>query len=252
MKNNTRKKILIADPTLRDGSHANQHQFTKAQIQKYCKAAEIAGIPILEVGHGNGIGASSLQVGISLLDDLSMIITARNNLTKTKLGVFMIPGFATIKKDLKPAIDAGVDIVRVASHCTEADITERHINYVRERGKVAHGCLMSSHMATSDILVEECKKMEAYGAQAIILMDSAGNSLPHDVSEKISVIVKNLNIPVGFHAHNNLSMAVANSIAAVEAGALIVDGTAKGFASAYMLDDELQSKPFIWVSEISF
>ncbi len=229
--NMDKAKIFIADSTLRDGSHANQHQFSKEQIQKYCKAAGNAGVPLIEVGHGNGVGASSLQVGISLIDDIEMIRVARETLVKTNLGIFMIPGFATIKKDLKPAIDAGVDMVRVASHCTEADITERYINYVRERGKVAHGCLMSSHMASSDVLVEECKKMESYGAQGVILMDSAGNSLPHDVAEKISVIVKNVSIPVGFHAHNNLSMAVANSVAAVEAGALIIDGTAKGFGA---------------------
>lgn len=231
MKNTIKKKIFVADPTLRDGSHANQHQFSKEQIQKYCRAAEDAGIPLIEVGHGNGIGASSLQVGMSLTSDFEMIRIARENLTKTKLGIFMIPGFGTIKKDLRPAIDAGVDMVRIASHCTETDITERHINYVRECGKVAHGCLMSSHMATSEVLAEECRKMESYGAQGVIIMDSAGNSLPHDVTEKISEIVKNVSIPVGFHAHNNLSMAVANSIAAVEAGALIVDGTAKGFGA---------------------
>ncbi|MBF0206342.1 MAG: 4-hydroxy-2-oxovalerate aldolase [Oligoflexia bacterium] len=231
MENNIRKKILITDPTLRDGSHANQHQFSEKQIRSYSIAAERARIPILEVGHGNGIGASSLQVGLSSVNDLDMIRFAREHLQNTKLGIFMIPGFATIKKDLRPAIDAGADVVRIASHCTEADITERHIGYARERGKLTHGCLMSSHMASAETLIEECKKMESYGAEGVILMDSAGNYLPSDVYEKVSALVKNIHIPIGFHAHNNLSMAVANSVAAVEAGALIVDGTSRGFGA---------------------
>lgn len=225
------KRILISDATLRDGSHANQHQFTLEQVASYCKAIDQAKIPIVEVGHGNGIGASSLQVGISLHEDIDLLRTAREHLKNTMLGVFMIPGFATIKKDLKTAIDIGVDVVKVASHCSEADITERHISYVRERGKIAYGSLMSSHMVPIEILVDECRKMESYGAQGIVLMDSAGNFLPHEVKEKISVLTKEISIPIGFHAHNNLGLAVANSIAAVEAGCAIIDGTARGFGA---------------------
>jgi 4-hydroxy 2-oxovalerate aldolase len=147
------------------------------------------------------------------------------------LGIFVIPGFATINKDLSKAIEAGVDVVRVVAHCTEADITERHISYARQRGKEVYGVLMMSHMAPKEILIEECLKMEFYGAEGVILMDSAGAYLPKDVSEKISALVNNLTIPVGFHAHNNLGMAIANSIAAAEAGATILDGTARGFGA---------------------
>ena len=225
------REILITDPTLRDGSHANQHQFSVEQVRNYCRCAEVAGVPIVEVGHGNGLGASSLQVGLSLITDFDMIKAAREVLHKTKLGVFVIPGFATINKDLKPAIEAGVDVVRVAAHCTEADVTERHINYAREKGKAAYGALMSSHMASKEVLIEECRKMETYGALGVILMDSAGYSLPVDVTDKISALVQALSIPVGFHAHNNLSMAIANSLAAAEAGATILDGTARGFGA---------------------
>ncbi len=225
------KNILITDPTLRDGSHAVGHQLSAAQIATYCKAAEAAGIPIVEVGHGNGLGASSLQVGLSLIDDAQMLKVARENLKKSKLEIFVIPGFATINKDLEPALEAGVDAVRVASHCTEADLTERHISFVRKKGKLAYGCLMMTHMASKETLLEEARKMESYGAQGVILMDSAGAYLPMDVREKVGILAENLNIPVGFHAHNNLSMAVANSITAVEAGASILDGTAKGFGA---------------------
>ena len=222
------KKILVTDPTLRDGSHAIQHKFSEQQIAAYARAADAAGIPIIEVGHGNGLGASSIQVGLSLTPDHKVIEIARKNIKNAKLEVFVLPGFATINKDLKPAIDAGVDAVRVAAHCTEADITERHISYVRERGKIAYGALMMTHMASKEVLLEESLKMESYGAQGVILMDSAGAYLPADVTEKISTLANNLKIYVGFHAHNNLGMGIANSIAAVAAGAFIVDGTACG------------------------
>lgn len=226
-----KKKVLISDPTLRDGNHAIRHQLKKEQFASYCKAADLAGIPIVEVGHGNGIGASSLQLGESACLDEVLLQTARENLKSSKLGIHMIPGFATIEKDLKKAIEYGVDVIRVASHCTEADITQRHIEYTRKNNKTAYGVLMMSHMASKEILVEQAKKMESYGAQALIIMDSAGFYLPQDVSERILHLTQNLTIPVGFHAHNNLGMAIANSVAALEAGAELLDGCARGFGA---------------------
>lgn len=225
------KKILISDPTLRDGNHAVAHQLSAAQIAAYAAAANTAGVPIVEVGHGNGLGASSLQVGESLVDDVTMLTVAKEHLTQSKLGIHVIPGFATIQRDLKRAIDLGVNVVRVAAHCTEADITQRHIGYARERGKEAYGVLMMSHMAPPELLVEEAQKMVQYGAEGIIIMDSAGAYLPTDVTERTEALVKNLPVPVGFHAHNNLGMAIANSVAAVEAGATMLDGTARGFGA---------------------
>ncbi len=225
------KQILISDPTLRDGNHACAHQLSVEQIAIYAAAADKAGVPIVEVGHGNGLGASSLQVGLCKETDKDMLETARKHLTKSKLGIHVIPGFATIKKDLVKAIDIGVDVIRIASHCTEADITQRHLGYVRERGKEAYGVLMMSHMASASVLVEEAQKMELYGAEGIIIMDSAGAYLPSDVQEKITALVNGLKVPVGFHAHNNLGMAVANSITAIESGAKILDGTARGFGA---------------------
>lgn len=223
--------ILIIDSTIRDGSHAIRHQLTAEQIDAYACAADAAGIPIVMVGHGNGLGASSLQVGESLLPDGDMLKTARRNLKKSKLGVYVIPGFATIHKDLEQAIANGVDVFCIGSHCTEADTTERHIRYVQSQGKKAYGNLMMTHMASSKILAEECKKLESYGASGVILMDSAGSYLPKDVAEKITALVKAVKIPVGFHAHNNLSLAVANSLAAVEAGAMILDACSRGFGA---------------------
>lgn len=225
------RSILISDPTLRDGNHAVSHQLSVNQVKTYCLAAENAGIPIVEVGHGNGLAASSLQIGESLETDQALLETAREYLTRSKLGIHVIPGFATIERDLKKAIEWGVDVIRVASHCTEADVTERHIGYAKEKGKETYGVLMMTSMSSPGRLVEEAIKMERYGADGVVIMDSAGAYLPHDVSERIGCMVAGLAIPVGFHAHNNLGMAIANSIAAVEAGARILDGTARGFGA---------------------
>lgn len=225
------KSILISDPTLRDGNHAVAHQLSAKQVAIYAEAANKAEVPIVEVGHGNGLGASSLQVGESLESDIVLLETARKYLTKSKLGIHVIPGFATIKRDLKTAIEIGVDVIRIASHCTEADITQRHLGYSRERGKETYGVLMMTHMASPELLVEEAHKMELYGAEGIIIMDSAGAFLPNDVTDRIMALVEGLSIPVGFHGHNNLGMGIANSIAAIEAGAKMLDGTAKGFGA---------------------
>jgi len=225
------KSVLVSDPTLRDGNHAVSHQLSAEQIGAYCRVADAARIPVVEVGHGNGLGASSLQLGESRCPDEDALRVARENLRTSKLGVHVIPGFATIEKDLRRAIELGVDVVRVASHCTEADLTGRHIGFVREKGRTALGVLMMSHMVPKELLTEEAKKMETYGAEGIVFMDSAGAYLPHDVTERVTALVGALSIPVGFHAHNNLGMAIANSVAAVEAGASMLDGCARGFGA---------------------
>lgn len=225
------KDILISDPTLRDGNHAVAHQLSAKQVAIYAAAADKAGVPIVEVGHGNGLGASSLQVGESLESDTVLLETARKHLTKSKLSIHVIPGFATIKRDLVRAIDIGVDVIRVASHCTEADITQRHIGYSRERGKETFGVLMMTHMVTADILLEEALKMQLYGAEGIIIMDSAGAFLPSDIAIRIKTLIDGLSIPVGFHGHNNLGMGIANSISAIDAGATMLDATIKGFGA---------------------
>ena len=225
------RKILISDPTLRDGNHAVRHQLSRESFISYCIAAEAAGVPIIEVGHGNGLGASSMLIGECKLSDDEILSVSRANLVKSRLAIHIIPGFCTIKNDLVKAVDLGVDIFRVGAHCTEADITGRHITYVRNAGKEAYGVLMMSHMATPAVLLEEAKKMESYGAEAIVIMDSAGAYFPDNVTERIETLVNGLSIPVGFHGHNNLGMAVINSIAAVNAGASIIDGSIRGFGA---------------------
>lgn len=225
------KSILVSDPTLRDGNHAVEHQLDKEQILAYCKAANNAGVPIVEVGHGNGIGASSLQLGLSKTSDYDTLQIARGALTSSLLGIHVIPGFATIKKDLAPALELGVDVVRVASHCSEADITEQHIQYARKAGKIVYGVLMMSHMVPKEKLAAEALKMQCYGANGVVFMDSAGHYLMHDVAERVKFLLESLSIPIGFHAHNNLGLAIANSVTAVEAGATMIDGCARGFGA---------------------
>ena len=230
MQNNY-KKIIISDATLRDGNHAVRHQINKKQLEIYCNAAEKAGTDVVEVGHGNGIGASSIQVGLSTLTDAQMLEISRKCLKKSKLGVHIIPGFATIR-DIKEAIKIGVDVFRIASHCTEADITQKHIEFVRRKNRKALGVLMMSHMASKEILLQEAKKMKSYGAQGLVLMDSAGAYIPKNVNERISYLKRKLkNFPIGFHAHNNLGLAIANSVEAVKSGASMIDGCARGFGA---------------------
>jgi 4-hydroxy 2-oxovalerate aldolase len=225
------KKILISDPTLRDGNHAVRHQLRKNDFASYCKAADSAGVPIVEVGHGNGLCASSMLVGECSLSDELILSTARENLKHSKLAVHAIPGFCTIERHMAMALDLGVDVFRIAAHCTEADITDRHIAFARKHGKEVYGVLMMSHMASAAHLADEAFKMQGYGAEGVIIMDSSGHYLPSDVSERISALVEMLSIPVGFHAHNNLGMGIANSVSAVQAGATIIDGSARGFGA---------------------
>jgi 4-hydroxy 2-oxovalerate aldolase len=223
--------ILFFDSTLRDGSHAISQKLSAKQIRDYCRAIDGAGLHTVIIGHGNGLGASSLQVGLSALSDKEMLTIARKELKKTKLGVFLIPGFGTIKEDIGPALELGVDVVCVAIHCTEADVTRQHIEYVRKRGKEAYGVLMMNHMASKERLLEEARKMQDYGALGVIIMDSAGASTPEMVAERVKLLSDNLNIKVGYHAHNNLGLAVSNSYTAIKNGATIIDGTIRGFGA---------------------
>jgi len=224
-------KLMFFDSTLRDGSHAIKHKLQKDTIVDYCQAMDSAGMHTIIVGHGNGLGASSLQVGQSLLSDSEMLSLARKNLEKTKLGAFLIPGFGTIRDNIKPAIESGVDLFCIASHCTEADLTRQHIEYVREQQKDAYGILMMYHRASTEKLLEEALKMQSYGAMGVIIMDSAGASTPEMVKRTINTLYNGLNIKVGFHGHNNLGLAVANSYIAFKEGASIIDGTIRGFGA---------------------
>lgn len=224
------RRVVLHDATLRDGQHAIRHQLGAEQLRAYAEAANRARVPVVEVGHGNGLGASSLQIGRARLEDDAMLSTVREALTQARMGVFIVPGWGT-GKDIRKAAGHGVDVVRVAAHCTEATLTRRHLGLVRELGLEAQAVLLMSHMADPGRLGEECARAVGYGAQAVGIMDSAGHYLPHDVGERIGAIVEAVDVPVIFHGHNNLSMAVGNSVAAVEAGATIIDACARGFGA---------------------
>lgn len=222
--------ILINDSTLRDGQHAVKHQLTAAQLRSYATAADKTGVAIVEVGHGNGLGASSYQVGRAALSDEAMLTTVRESLQNSKMGVFMLPGWGT-SADLSKALVCGTDVVRIGTHCTEATLAERHLGWLREQGAEAHAVLMMSHMATPAELAEQAELLVGYGAQAVGIMDSAGSLLPQDVTARIAAMRMQVEVPLIFHAHNNLGMAVANSVAAAQAGAGIIDGCARGFGA---------------------
>lgn len=224
-------KIRFFDATLRDGSHAIRHQLTEETIAAYCSAMDQAGMYTIVVGHGNGLGASSLQVGLSKLPDKIMLCTARDHLKHTRLGAYMIPGFGSIQDNLIPALDIGVELFKIGCHCTEADVTRQHIEYIRNKNKEVYGVLMNYHMASTDRILEEAQKMQSYGANGIILMDSAGASTPEMVKRTVSTLVEHLYVLVGFHPHNNMGLAVANAYIAIQEGARIIDGTIRGFGA---------------------
>lgn len=215
--------VKIHDVTLRDGSHACHHQLTPDFVREYCQIADEVGLYSLEVGHGNGLGASSLQVGESLFNDYELLAAAKRTLKKTKLACLAIPGFAT-RTLIREACQL-CDIVRIGCHCTEADTTKRYIEFVRDQGKEAHGVLMMMHRLGVAELQAEMLKMFEYGATAVIFMDSAGTmSLTRAAGTENRFVT-------GFHAHNNLGLAVSNVISAVSQGASIIDVSACGFGA---------------------
>ena len=223
--------VIISDPSLRDGNHSVKHTINLESIEKYCIFAENANIPIVEVGHGNGLGASSILIGQSLYSDQDVLKTARKYLSKTKLSVHSIPGISTIKDDIQPAIEYGVDIFRIATHCTEATLSKTHIEYLKNKNIEVQGVLMMSALISAKELLEQAFIMQSYGAEAIIIMDSTGTYMPKDIQERILLLVDNLDVPVGFHGHNNLGLSVANSLLAAECGAKIIDACICGFGA---------------------
>jgi 4-hydroxy 2-oxovalerate aldolase len=224
-------KIIITDSSLRDGNHAVKHTINLDQIKQYCQFADQAGIPIVEVGHGNGLGASSLLIGLSPHTDEQILTTARENLKSSKLGIHIIPGIATIKKDIEKAIDIGVDVFRVATHCTEATLSKSHIEYLKKQNKEVLGVLMMSALADTKTLAENALIMQEYGADAVVIMDSTGTYLPSDVKERMDELSYTLDIDFGFHAHDNLGLATANSLVAAQCGAKYIDACIRGFGA---------------------
>lgn len=222
--------IHLVDTTLRDGSHAVAHQFTREQIRAIAGGLDDAGIEYIEVSHGDGLAGSSYNYGWAALSDEEMLQAAAEVIRKGKLTVLLLPGIGT-QEDLKLAIDCGAKAVRVATHVTEADIGEQHIGMAKKMGLEAFGFLMMSHMVPPEKVVEQALLFESYGADCIYIGDSAGAMLPDEVKAKVEAVVEKVRVPVGFHAHNNLTLATANCLAALEAGATFLDGACRGLGA---------------------
>lgn len=222
----TERQITITEVALRDGSHAIAHQFTVEQVQQVAKALNDAGVPYIEVSHGDGLAGSSLQYGLSRTDEFELIEAAVSVCDQSKVAVLLLPGIGTLK-ELKQAHNLGAKLARVATHVTEADVAAQHLNYAKELGMETVGFLMMAHMAPVEKLVEQAKLMESYGADTIYVVDSAGALLPHQVTERIQALRDSIQAHIGFHGHNNLSLAMANTLAAIEAGATRIDGSVR-------------------------
>ncbi len=223
-------KIYITDTTLRDGSHTVSHKFSPEDVKKIASSLDAAGIDIIEIGHGDGLTGSTINYGFSPYNDFDIVKAASSVVKNSKLAVLLIPGIGTVE-DLERAQDCGANAVRVATHVTEADVGAQHIKAAKKMGLFTVGFLMMSHMTTVERVLEEAKKFESYGADVVYCTDSAGAMLPVEVKDKISTLVQNLSIPVGHHSHNNLGLAIGNSLAAIEAGATYIDGSLSGLGA---------------------
>ena len=221
---NENRELLITEVALRDGSHAIRHQYTIDQVQRIARGLDEANIPYIEVSHGDGLGGSSLQYGLSLTDEMKLIEAAVEAVNQAKIAVLVLPGIGTID-EMKQAAKLGIKMARIATHVTEADVSAQHLAAAKELGLETVGFLMMSHMAPTSKLVEQALLMESYGAETVYVVDSAGALLPHQVSERIFALKEHLSIDIGFHAHNNLSLALANTLAAIDKGATRIDGS---------------------------
>ena len=228
----TVKKILLHDMCLRDGMHPKQHRITREQMIAVARGLDAAGVPLIEVTHGDGLGGASVNYGFAAHSDEEYLKAVVPVVRNAKVSALLLPGIGTAD-DLCLARDCGVATMRIATHCTEADVAEQHIELSRKLGLDTVGFLMMAHMVTPDQLLAQARLMESFGANVIYCTDSAGHMLPQDVSARISALREGLgaDTEIGFHGHHNMAMGVANSLAAIEAGARRIDGSAAGLGA---------------------
>ncbi len=227
------KKITVHDMSLRDGMHAKRHQISVDEMVTIATAMDEAGIPMIEVTHGDGLGGASVNYGFPAASDEDYLRAVCGAVKRTKVSALLLPGIGTVDH-LEMALDCGISTIRVATHCTEADVSEQHLTLASKiDGLDTVGFLMMAHMATPEQLVEQLKLMEGYGANCVYITDSAGYMLPDDVSSRIALARQKLDpaTEIGFHGHHNLGMGIANSLAAVEAGATRIDGSLAGLGA---------------------
>lgn len=222
--------ITITDTTLRDGSHSVRHQYSAQEVGRIAAALDQAGVDIIEVGHGDGLTGSTCNYGFAKESDQRLIAAAAGAVKRARIAVLLLPGIGTVE-DLEAAKEAGAQVVRVATHVTEADIAAQHIREAKKMGLLTVGFLMMAHRAPVERVVEEAGKMAASGADILYLTDSAGSMMPDEVGRKVRALRKRYDQPIGFHAHNNLGLAIGNSVAALEAGATYVDGSLGGLGA---------------------
>ena len=224
--------IRITDSSLRDGSHAKRHQFTVEHVKAVVAALDGAGVPVIEVTHGDGLGGSSFNYGFSKTPEQQLIRAAVETATTAKIAFLMLPGLG-IKDDIRAAQDNGAQICRIATHCTEADVSIQHFGLARELGLETVGFLMMSHSQPPEVLAKQARIMADAGCQCVYVVDSAGALVLDDVSDRVSALLSELgdDAQVGFHGHENLGLGVANSVLAVKAGALQIDGSTRRFGA---------------------
>jgi 4-hydroxy 2-oxovalerate aldolase len=220
--------VRITDSCLRDGSHAVRHQIAPAQVVAVVSALAAAGVPLIEVSHGDGLGGSSFTYGFSAHPERQLIATAVEHAGTSRIAVLLLPGIGTVD-DLRAVADLGVHVARIATHCTEADIADEHFSAALELGLEAVGFLMMSHTQPPDVLARQARRMADSGATCVYVVDSAGAMTPRDARARVESVVAELagDAQVGFHAHENLACGMANTLAAVEAGAVQVDGSTR-------------------------
>ncbi len=226
------RKITVHDMTLRDGMHPKRHLMTLDQMVSIATGLDEAGVPLIEVTHGDGLGGSSVNYGFPAHTDEEYLGTVIPLMKKAKVSALLLPGIGTVDH-LKMAHGLGVNTIRVATHCTEADVSEQHITKARELGMDTVGFLMMAHMNSPEGLVTQAKLMESYGANCIYVTDSAGYMLPGDVKARLQAVRDALKpeTELGFHGHHNLAMGIANSLAAIECGATRIDAAAAGLGA---------------------
>jgi 4-hydroxy 2-oxovalerate aldolase len=224
--------VRLTDTSLRDGSHAKRHKFSRDDVARISSALDAAGIPVIEVTHGDGLGGSSFTFGFSATDERLLIQTAVAAVDRAKVAVLILPGVG-VYDDIKAAADLGVSICRVATHCTEADVSPQHFAIAREVGLETVGFLMMAHTQPPERLAKEARIMVDAGCQCVYVVDSAGALVLGQVTERVQALVAEIGgeAQVGFHGHENLGLGVGNSIVAAQAGAVQIDGSTRRFGA---------------------
>ncbi|MBK1782857.1 4-hydroxy-2-oxovalerate aldolase [Prauserella cavernicola] len=220
------ERVRLVDTTLRDGSHAMAHQFTERQVRDTVRALDDAGISLIEVTHGDGLGGSTFNYGFSRVDERELIAAAVDEATRATIAVLLLPGLGTVT-DLKAAADLGAGAVRIATHCTEADVSIQHFTAARDLGLETVGFLMLAHMSEPEALAKQARIMVDAGCECVYVVDSAGALILEDASDRVAALVAEVGdqAQVGYHGHQNLSFGVANSVLAYRAGARQIDGS---------------------------